>query len=254
MVAQEILTNSTIIDLVKVGLDDEIITAKIKSSYNQFSTDTDSLLKLKASGVSNLVISSMLAAASNPNLVYSDPNDILAPHSGGIYYLEGEKLKKLEYTAYTGGKSSGRLLQNMTYGLTQTKNKLVLGGANSRQHFSGLSELYFYAETSDQSSFSGYDIASPNSFVLVKLDKTSNTRELEIGSANIIASNVGINGDQTVQFDFDEIAAGIYRVYFSEALAPGEYAFLHAAYLSVYVSSGMSSVGGQNRAFDFSIE
>jgi len=39
---------------------------------------------------------------------------------------------------------------------------LLLCCAYSRQQFSGLTELYVYAQTSDKSSFFGYDVASPN--------------------------------------------------------------------------------------------
>jgi hypothetical protein len=56
------LHNEDIIKLVKVGIDDATITAKIKSSKCQFDTSTDALVLLKKSGVSTVVLNAMVGA------------------------------------------------------------------------------------------------------------------------------------------------------------------------------------------------
>src|ERR1035437_3061360 len=88
--AQDAMTNSTVIKLVKGGLDDKLIEERIKSSDCQFNTSDDSLIYLKAQGVSKGVIAAMMkapdatpvkaAAGGNKN----DPNVM---HKSGIYYF-----------------------------------------------------------------------------------------------------------------------------------------------------------------------
>lgn len=56
------LKNEDIIKLVKAGLDDALIIAKIASSKCQFDTSTDALIQLKQSGVSAAVLKAVVAA------------------------------------------------------------------------------------------------------------------------------------------------------------------------------------------------
>jgi hypothetical protein len=60
------LTNQDVIDLVKTGLSDDIVVAKIKNSPCQFDTSTAALKDLKAAGVSGSVILAMVQAPGNP--------------------------------------------------------------------------------------------------------------------------------------------------------------------------------------------
>jgi hypothetical protein len=57
-----VLKNEDIIKLVKVGIDDATIIAKIGSSKCQFDTSTDALIELKKSGVSPAVLKTMMGA------------------------------------------------------------------------------------------------------------------------------------------------------------------------------------------------
>ncbi len=250
--AQEILKNETIIKLVSLGLDDEIILNKIGNTYNQFNVETDNLINLKNSGVSNTLINGMMNAASDPNLVYSNPNDFLSPHIGGIYYFKDKNLIKLEFTPYSSNKKTGKFVQDISYGFAKTKKDVIIGGSSSRQKFNIIPEFYFYAETSSQSSFSGYEVGSPNAFVCVKLDVEKNSRKLLVGSSNRIESESGINHKQQISYEFEEMAPGIYRVWFIKNPDPGEYAFMHSGQITTY-TVGRSSSSGMNRAFDFTI-
>jgi len=57
-----VLQNQDVIKLVKAGLDDTLIIAKIGSSKCQFDTSTDALIQLKQSGVSAAVLKAVVAA------------------------------------------------------------------------------------------------------------------------------------------------------------------------------------------------
>lgn len=60
--AESALRNQDIIDLVKAGIDDATVLAKITSSRCQFDTSTTALIGLKKSGVSAPVIKAMVSA------------------------------------------------------------------------------------------------------------------------------------------------------------------------------------------------
>jgi hypothetical protein len=61
--AEEIITNETIVTMVKAGLGEELIISKIKTSQNQFDVSTDSILKLKNEGVNENIIKAMIEAS-----------------------------------------------------------------------------------------------------------------------------------------------------------------------------------------------
>lgn len=56
------LQNEDVIKMVKAGLDDATVLAKISNSKCQFDTSTDALIKLKQSGVSPAVLKAMVGA------------------------------------------------------------------------------------------------------------------------------------------------------------------------------------------------
>ncbi len=59
----EILTNATVIEMTKAGLSSEIISAKIASTNNRFTTAAKDLIELKEAGVENGVIQLMMERA-----------------------------------------------------------------------------------------------------------------------------------------------------------------------------------------------
>src|SRR5712671_4568870 len=64
--AQEVLTNDSVIQMVKAGLPEAVVIAKIKSTSTKFDLKTDSLVGLKKAGVSDKVLEAMVAAGSGP--------------------------------------------------------------------------------------------------------------------------------------------------------------------------------------------
>src|SRR5262245_21458725 len=65
--AQEVLTNQLVVDMVKAGLSERVVVAKIRTSPTNFDTGTDALIALKKNGVPEKVIEAMMsptAAAS----------------------------------------------------------------------------------------------------------------------------------------------------------------------------------------------
>jgi tetratricopeptide (TPR) repeat protein len=64
--AAEVLTNETILGMVKAGLGEEVIIGKIKMSKGQYQLATNDMLALKNGGVSDKIIQAMIEASSPP--------------------------------------------------------------------------------------------------------------------------------------------------------------------------------------------
>ena len=67
--AQEVLTNDSVIGLVKAGLPESVVIQKIRSTAaaeRKFDTSTDGLIKLKKAGVPDKVIEAMVSAPGTP--------------------------------------------------------------------------------------------------------------------------------------------------------------------------------------------
>lgn len=71
---QETLINENIVEMVKTGISDEVIIAKIKSSKNSFDISTKSIQTLKTAGVSDSVILEMVQSASNKEVINTTPS------------------------------------------------------------------------------------------------------------------------------------------------------------------------------------
>jgi len=80
---EEILTNDSVIQLLKVGLDEDSIIAKIlKTKYN-FDMSTPGLVALKQAGASNRLITFMMDPTKEPQKATPSPPASGAPQSGG---------------------------------------------------------------------------------------------------------------------------------------------------------------------------
>src|SRR5258706_14881110 len=62
--AQEVLTNDSVIQMVKAGLPEAGVIAKIKGTASKLALKTDSLVSLKKAGVSDKVLEAMVSGGS----------------------------------------------------------------------------------------------------------------------------------------------------------------------------------------------
>ena len=192
-------------------------------------------------------------AASNPP---PDSNDPLSPHDPGIYWLPKEKRDKrmvqLEPSVYSQGKTGGMFASAMTYGIAKAKWKAVVRGARSNLRISEeRPEFWFYFEQKTSGlSYSGSffgGASSPNEFILAKMNSKKKDRELIVGEFGAYGSSTGTRSKDIVEFEFQKIAPGIYKVVPSSPLAPGEYCFFYAG-----TNMAMGTAGG--KLFDFGID
>src|SRR5580698_543623 len=97
VLAQQALTNESVLKLVKADMGDDVIVNMINSQPANFSLGTDDLIALKGGGVSQKVISAMLLKNSSPA-----PTAVAAaPAAGpvneiGVYFKAKEGWKDIE--------------------------------------------------------------------------------------------------------------------------------------------------------------
>jgi len=237
----ETLTNSSIVDLHKLGLGETVIVEKIKASTCTFDTSTDALKKLKDAGVSDTVIAAMISG-SGPKSVAAggDPNDPKSPHPTGIYVVRTVDGKTTMATVgaslVTGVRTAGGW--GVGWGGT-AKSRAVLEGLSAPLQLSaGRPTFYFYLTAGMDSIAS-----SPEQFALVQLElkKDKNERRLVVGKAGWGGAKFGVDQKSMRPFSTEKIAEGIYKVTPDADLAAGEYAFV------------LPAGGSVSRMFDFGV-
>ena len=180
-----------------------------------------------------------------------DPNDPLLPHEAGIYFIDqagSAHMTQLAPAPYSGpqpGVSRRGLGAGLTGGLSGSglKWKSVIYGTKARIRLTEKHPIfYFYFVTPGGNPAGGgyvfQNASSPSEFVLARLAIKKNEREIPHagGAATVLPK------DQ-VEFNFEKVATGIYRVQPKTDFAPGEYGFLYSGVLSEMGGSGLFDFG-----------
>jgi len=131
-----------VIELSKLGLDDDIIIAKIRNGNCQFQLGDSDLVAVKKAGVSAKVIAAMLdAGSSTAKAVTATPttteaNNVASPTAGptaaGMYMSRGDTYTKI-MGQLLGTKRTGSLLASkLTAGIKTSKVNEQLLGAHAQ--------------------------------------------------------------------------------------------------------------------------
>ena len=245
--AQEVLTNHSIIDMLEMGLGEDVIITKISTSECDFKTSINDLKELKEKGVTNNIIVAIMKQAQQDK-ENTESKKTLLP---GIYLNDKDELKKIYPTAFSGTKTN-TLGSAFSNGIASAKIKSTMQGNSSKNIVNTAAPefLFLFDQKQNNASLSEwwFSVASsPNQFVLVKLKKKGKNRELETGKINVYAgSSMGINEESTIKFTITEINDFEFKVTPESILEPGEYCFFY---------QGTIPQGGYTNqsVFDFSI-
>lgn len=264
------LNNESVIQLVNVGLGDEAIIAKIESSPSDFQTSTDDLIALKNANVSSGVIAAMIQASNKAQATAAaalaiDSPDPLVPHPSGVYvladWLEEPKMLAIDATTSNQTKTSGFLGYALTSGIAPMSFKAVIPNEQARIRMDQSRPVfYFYfdeatASLSNRAGASFWNagaVTSPAEFSLVAFKVKSNRREAKVGQFNMAGAKAGVMEKDQIPFDYERVAAGVFKVVPQRDLPPGEYGFIYST--STGSGPGMAGMGATtSRIFDFSI-
>jgi hypothetical protein len=213
------ITNTRVIEMTKLGLDDEIIMAKIKNGKCQFDLGDADLMELKKAGVSSKVVAAMLdaSALSSPSVT----------------------VNKKEVTLHTMGeaKVGGRLGHIATVGIKSTKVKAYLEGPHS-------------AVVTGSSPNIEIDLPKGvpiDNFLLVRLDSKNDRREIEVDAVGgIVGVKHGIRAEAIQHTRATSLGGDRFKME-TEVLPKGDYVIY-------VVGSPDFQRGIYGRGYDFTVE
>jgi hypothetical protein len=253
------MTNKDVIDMVGLGLSDDVIIAKIRSASAggtlQFNTNVDGLKELKAAKVSDEVIKVMInpAPPAAPMVVAAapmtnDPN--LPPPEVGVYWKNGGAFTRIEGQAISQAKVGGKAGSMFTYGMRNEHWDATLDGPQSKNVINERQPLFYIYVP---------DGASASDFVLIILEKKDNRREFQIGSfGGVTGGKSGVKRDKEVTFTAEHAGIRTYKITLAAPMKPGEYAFFMGTGQQATMAGG--SMGGarsggaaSGKVYDFRI-
>jgi len=225
------LSNQDILDMVSLGLGDDVILEKIKSApETDFATDLESLKALKAAKVSDPVIRAMInpkaaaaaaAPAAAPPAAAPNPD---VPEDIGVYIKVRGKLSEVN-PEVVGWKSGGALKSMATYGLTKGHVNGTIQGPKSALQVGNDAE--FVIKCPEGTAITEYQ--------LLRLDMKNDRREFRAMTGGIIHASGGAEKNAE-KFDSEKVAPRVFRIKLPP-LQKGEFGILPPGATSGNVAS-----------------
>jgi hypothetical protein len=236
LMAQEVLTNESLVALKKAGLSDSIIISKIRSSQTKFDVSTKGIIGLKNAGLSDQVIEAAVNAGSATTAPAAAAP--AAPAAAATPAAARESIVQL-----IGGKSVELVPANASLefssGFFDSKSELVLRGRKAQYRIADKKPVF-------------YSTWSANDAPLVRLKPGSDhdDRNLKISSGSFApfggSVKYGVRSEDKVDMEASEKdARGLYKLTPREPLPPGEYGFV--------LNYGMAA-GASGRVYDFGVD
>jgi hypothetical protein len=242
------LANDDVVQMVKGGFDESTTIAAIEASDTNFDTSVQALMALKTAGISEKVISAMLAAtkkkteaakpaapaaaaapAANPDV----PDDI------GVYTKLKGALAEV-YAEVVSWKSGGVGKSMLSMGMTKGHVNATVSGPKSKLQLGVPAEFVIKCAEG----------VTPSEYMLLKLDEKGDRREFRAVTGGVYHSSGGAEKD-AIKFDFQKIAARTYKIVLT-GLKKGEYGILPPGGGSVGAvgggASGQTVQGGSMQA------
>jgi hypothetical protein len=213
------LTNARVVEMTKIGLDDDIIIAKIKNGTCRFDLADTDLLDLRKAGVSSKVVAAMLDASA-----LSEPR---------------VTVDKKPVTIHTMGeaKVGGRIGHIATVGIKSTKVKAYLEGPRSAVVCGSTPNIEI-----DLPKGTPID-----NFLLVKLDTKNDRREIEVDAiGGIVGAKHGIRAEAIHHTHPTNLGGDRFKLE-TEVLQKGDYVIY-------VVGSADFQKGIYGKGYDFTVE
>lgn len=259
----ETLNNSTVVELVKAGLGNDAVIAKIKSTPGKYDLSTDDLIALKNAGVPGDVIAAMISGYLVPTLTaaamsLTDINPA-TPHPSGLYLIDepANRLDRIDPTISNQAKTGGIFGYALTGGIASMSVKVAISGDAARVVApSAAPSFYFFFDasnpqtanlTSSWAAGSAQAVSSPSEFTLIRLMQKSGRREARVGSMNIAGAKTGVMDHDRIPFDYQMVREGVYKVTLKQSLPAGQYGFIYA------LTGGGAGGAMTARIFDFAV-
>ena len=247
------LTNGAIVRMTKAGLSDHVIEQAIRIQPGSYDTHSDDLIALKQAGVSDSVISLMLAHGSGlgvrsplsmqhfPVMARQGAVEVapLSPSLDeiGVYYQDktGEwvELKTEKVTI----KSGGWIKSAATHGIIKEDRNGTVQGEHSPLILSGGTPLLIYAPQG----------TTGDEYTFLQFREHGNRREFRVYTGGVFHGGGGSERDE-IEFTAKKVARQMYTFNLPDDLTVGEYGVLPPG-----SAAGSPSLNGNGKMFTFRI-
>lgn len=244
---EDVMTNQTVMELVKAKTSDELIISLIKDSKTDFDTSAKAVLQLKKAGVSDAVIQAMRAKAGGQPATASDvpagsgssatgessPPPTGLPSEIGVYVKKKDQWVEV-LPEVINWKTGGVLKSIGTVGIVKPDINGRINGPHSRNSIVTPAEFLIIASE-------GVAITE---YQFLKLREKKDGREFRTVTGGVFHQSGGAQRDLQ-PFEGKKIAPRTYIVTF-QTLSYGEYGFLPPG---AYTSSSASAQLGKMYTF-----
>jgi len=235
LVAQQELTNESVIKMTKAGLSPEIVAASVKSQPGHYDVSADGLIALKKAGVGDAVISAILAHNATPGAATAGASGGFGPPPGGaggsdatgvnglpagvdstgLYYKNKDGNWAEVNAEVVNFKTGGALKHIGTAGIVKGDLNGHVAGFHSKLPLTSPAEFLVYLPEG----------VSPGEYQLIRFRATSESREFRSLTGGVVHTSGGAARD-TAEFTSKKIAPHLYAITLGGDIGKGEYGFL----------------------------
>jgi len=242
-----VITNARVIELSKLGLDDDIVIAKIRNGNCQFQLGDSDLVELKKAGVSSKVIAAMLDTGSNvkpepttprPEEASSVVSPAAGPTAAGMYVSSGDTFTKIMGQILSTKRTGSLLVSDLTMHIKTSKVNEQLLGAHA-QTVTGPNPQFLFIPAKQESDAG----VNAGDLILIRMEEKKDRRQFEVGAAGAWRQSSGVALSHEVQLSRTEVRPGVYKIAPVTTLTKGEY--------GLYLARGE---GMAPYIYDFSVE
>ncbi|HUD57761.1 MAG TPA: hypothetical protein VMR02_21210 [Terracidiphilus sp.] len=236
LIAQQAMTNDSVIKLVKAGLSDDLIVTTINASPANYDTSANGLIALKGAGVSDKVLSAIVvkssggAPASSPAPTAPASNGLPAGIDEiGVYYKNKSGAWVALMPEVVNFKTGGVMKSIASAGIVKGDVNGHIVGPKAKMVLTFPVVLAVYAPE-------GVAITE---YQLLRLHPNSDSREFRSVTGGVMHVSGGATRD-LIDFQSDKLAPRVYQITMQSTLGKGEFGLLPPG---AYGSSNMGSSG-----------
>jgi hypothetical protein len=216
--AQSTMNNDSVIKMAKAGLGDDVIVGSINGQPGSYQTSTDDLIALKAAGVSDKVIGTMISKASGGGAAApagTAPMAAAGPVSEvGVYYKKDNAWTDLN-PEVVNFKTGGVLKSIGTAGIVKGDINGHLNGEHSPNALHTPIEILIYTPEG----------TAATEYQLLRLHEQKDAREFRTMTGGVLHASGGATRD-SIPFENKKIAPRTYQLILPASLGTGEYGIL----------------------------
>ena len=233
--AQEVLTNDSVLKMVKSGLGEDLIISMVKGQPGKYSLDPDELIKLKNAGVSEKILASMASKGSAPGAPATSGSaangagsDIPKDIDVGVYFKKAEGWEPM-LPEVVNWKTGGVLKHVASAGVVKGDINGHITGNHSRNSVKSPVEVLIYAPE-------GVEYTE---YQLIRLRENADNREFRTVTGGVMHVSGGATRD-IVPFEAKPAGKRMWRVVLPSNLGAGEYGFMPPG---AFGSASSASIG-----------